>query len=160
GLRFSTTINLAAQGGVFTQRVGIWNVALEGYMLASAFTAVVVCYQTGSPWLGLLAGMATGAAVALLMAFVVVGLCAGAIIAGLAVNLLASGATRFLLPTAFPGFQGAVVSDKIVALPSLDIPGLDSVPVLKAVNHQSPLVWVSFALVPAAVFILFRTGFG
>src|SRR5262249_49778496 len=143
GLRFTTTIQLAASGAVFTQKVGIWNVALEGYMLTSAFTAVWVSYETGSPWLALGAGVAAGTVAGLLMAFVVVTLGADEIIAGLAINLLASGGTKFLLPLVFPGFQGAVVSDKIVPLPGVDIPGLDSVPILKAFNHQSPLVWAA-----------------
>jgi simple sugar transport system permease protein len=90
----------------------------------------------------------------------VVGLGADEIIAGLAINLLASGGTRFLLPIVFPGFQGAVVSDKVVALPTVDIGGLDSVPVLKALNHHSPLVWLGFVLVPGVTWILLRTGFG
>jgi ABC-type uncharacterized transport system permease subunit len=160
GLRFSTTINLASMGGVFTQRVGIWNVGLEGFVLSSAFTAVWASYHTGSAWVGLGAGIATGLIGALLLAFVVVTLGADEIIAGLAINLLASGGTRFLLPIAFPGFQGAVVSNKIIALPAVDVPGLDSIPVLKAFNHQSPLVWLSFVLVPLVTFLLFRTGFG
>jgi simple sugar transport system permease protein len=53
-----------------------------------------------------------------------------------------------------------VVSDKIVALPTVDIPGLSNVPVLKAFDHQSPLMWAGFALVPLVAVIIFRTGLG
>lgn len=160
GLVFATTLNLAALGGVFTQKVGTWNVALEGFILSSAFSAVLISYRTGSAWLGLAGGIATGLVLALLMAFVVVTLGADEIIAGLAINLLALGGTNFLLPIVFPGFQGAVVSNKIIALPNVSIPGLKSVPVLQAFDHQSVLVWVGFALVPLVTLVIARTGFG
>jgi simple sugar transport system permease protein len=161
GLRFSTTINLAALGGLFTQKVGVWNVALEGLVLSSAFSSVWISYSTGSAWLGLAGGAATGTAVALLLAFVVVTLGADEIIAGLAINLLASGGTKFLLPIAFGGFQGAVVSENIVPLPRIDVPGLDSVPVVgEVLNHHSPLVYVGLVLVPVVTYAVYRTGFG
>lgn len=162
GIRFATTINLAALGGTFTQKAGDWNIALEGMMLSSAFAAVWMSYQTGSPWLGLLFAMVIGLLVGLLLAFVVVTLGADVIIAGLAINLLASGGTKYMLPIAFgKSHSGAIVSDRIVGLPDLHIPLLSKVPVLgPALNDQSPLVYVGFLLVPAVAFVLYRTGFG
>jgi simple sugar transport system permease protein len=161
GLRFSTTINVAALGGSFTQKVGIWNVALEGLILSSAFSAVWISYTSGNAWLGLAGGAATGLAVALILAFVVVTLGADEIIAGLAVNLLASGATKYLLPIAFGGFQGAVVSEDIVPLPEMHVPGLDSVPLVgEPLNDHSPVVYGGLLLVPLVTFVLYRTGFG
>ncbi|MBA3852647.1 MAG: ABC transporter permease, partial [Chloroflexi bacterium] len=57
GLRTASPILLAALGGIFTQRAGVFNIALEGYMLVGAFVAVVVGSATGSVWLAVAAAV-------------------------------------------------------------------------------------------------------
>ncbi|MCA1850650.1 MAG: ABC transporter permease, partial [Acidobacteria bacterium] len=63
-IRLSTPLLLAALGGLFSERAGVINIALEGLMLAGAFTAAAVTHYTGSPWAGLLAGVVAGMVVA------------------------------------------------------------------------------------------------
>jgi simple sugar transport system permease protein len=64
-IRLSTPLVLAALGGMFSERSGVINIALEGMMLAGAFTAAAMTYSTGSPWTGLAAAIGAGLLVAL-----------------------------------------------------------------------------------------------
>jgi simple sugar transport system permease protein len=95
-LRISTPLVFAALGGMFSERAGVINIALEGLMLVGAFGAAVGTLVTHSPWLGSLLGMGAGVTLAAVYALLVIRLRANQIVAGTAVNLLALGLTPFL----------------------------------------------------------------
>jgi len=95
-LRVTTPLIFAALGGMFSERSGVINIALEGMMLIGAFGAAVTTYVTHSPWLGLGGGMAAGALLAAVYALFVIWLRANQIVAGTAINMLALGLTPFL----------------------------------------------------------------
>ncbi|MGH7783644.1 MAG: ABC transporter permease subunit, partial [Candidatus Binatia bacterium] len=67
-IRSATPLIFAALGGLFSERSGVINIALEGLMLAGAFTAAVATYETGNPYAGVLAGVAAGGFLALIYA--------------------------------------------------------------------------------------------
>lgn len=94
--RVSTPLIFAALGGVFSERSGVINIALEGMMLIGAFGAAVGTLATHSPWLGSGCGLAAGVALAAVYAFFVIRLRANQIVAGTAINMLALGLTPFL----------------------------------------------------------------
>lgn len=95
-LRVSTPLIFAALGGMFSERSGVINIALEGMMLVGAFAAAVGTLATHSPWLGSAWGAGAGVLLALLYGVFVIRLRANQIVAGTAINMLALGLTPFL----------------------------------------------------------------
>jgi len=100
-LRITVPYALAALGGVMSERSGVINIALEGKLLVGAFTATLGAYYTDSIAVGLVTGVAGGVAVGALYALVVVRFRADQIVAGVAINMMAYGLTRYLLKIPF-----------------------------------------------------------
>lgn len=158
GLRTASPILLASLGGIFTQRAGIFNIALEGYMLVGAFAAVVTASATGSALLGVLAAVVVVSLVALLMGFVVIELAADVIVIGIAVNLLAAALTSFLLQSVT---GGAAFLRVPAGIPDVNLVAIAGVPVIGPLfASQGFLVFASLLLVPLVGFILARTSLG
>jgi simple sugar transport system permease protein len=154
-----TPFLLAATGGLYTELSGMLNIALEGLMLIGAFFAVVFAGLTGSLALGVVLGVASSLAAALLFGLVTLDLKANVFIAGLATNLLASGLTVVL---AFQLFKNkGVVRFELGRLPVLSLPGLERIPLLgDLLLGHNVLVYVSWAIVLASVVVIYRTPFG
>jgi ABC-type uncharacterized transport system permease subunit len=108
----STPLIFAALGGVLSERSGVVNIGLEGIMTAGAFAAVCVTAWTGNPFLGALAGILAGAALAAILAFVSTRLAYDQIVAGTGVNIVALGGAAFGLVLIFgqPGASREVAS--------------------------------------------------
>jgi general nucleoside transport system permease protein len=100
-LRITVPYVLAALGGTLSERAGVINLALEGMLLVGAFTATCGAHLGGGPLGGAVCGIAGGVAVAGLYAVVVLRFRADQIVAGVAVNLLALGLTRYFLKLVF-----------------------------------------------------------
>ncbi len=158
-VRMSTPLALAALGGLFSERSGIVNIALEGCMLFGAFAAALVTYYSGNPWLGLAAGMVAGGLAASIHAVITVSFRGDQIISGIAVNVLALGipavlcAALFETPTSTPSVEHT--------LPMLALPLLGDIPFFGEVlfQHTFP-VYFAFVASVASEFILWRTVFG
>ena len=90
-IRSATPLIFAALGGMFSERAGVINIALEGLMLAGAFTAAVVTYEMQNPYLGFIAGMAVGGVVALVFAIAVIKFEADQVVTGFAISMLMLG---------------------------------------------------------------------
>lgn len=145
-LRMTAPLILTATGGILSQQAGMINVALEGLMLVGAFTGVLIAYYAQSAWVGALAAVAAGALFAALMALTVLKLRANLIVAGLALNLLALGLTRYLLQILF-ATRGAFAPEKLPGLGAVEIPALRGIPVLgDVIMGHSPLVYLSWLL--------------
>ena len=94
-LRIAIPYLLAAAGGVLSERACLIGLTLEGYMLGGAFCAAVGSYAAGAPWVGVLAAVVGGGALALLYAMSAIRFKADQVVIGIAINLLAIGLTRF-----------------------------------------------------------------
>jgi ABC-type uncharacterized transport system permease subunit len=155
-VRISVPYTLASIGGTFSERGGVVNIALEGILLNGAFTCVLATHYTGNPWVGILAAVAGGVGTAAIHAVVSVTFKAEQIVSGLAINLLAMGATRFFLKIIFGSSSN---SERIVGLPELSVPILRDIPVLSTIS-SSPLILATIVIVLGAQFVLFKTAFG
>ncbi len=96
-VRMGVPYACAGLGGLWSERSGVVNIALEGILLAGALGSVVADAATGNPLAGVAAGAVVGAAFAAMHALVVVRGRVDAIVSGLALNLVAAGGTRFVL---------------------------------------------------------------
>jgi simple sugar transport system permease protein len=150
-VRFLTPILLAALGGVICERAGVVCLALEGFMLAGAFTAAAVAAITGDPWLGVAAGAAAGVAVASVHAAASVWLRADQIVVGMALNVLAMGATAFL---------GAALFDTAGSTPRLDGEHSLGMTTVFGVSGRAWLSALALALAPGMAWWLKRTPSG
>lgn len=159
-LRLTTPILLAALASVISERAGVGNITMEGTMLISAFTGVVVSAYTGSAWLGFAAAIAAGAVSGYLLAYIIFKLQVNDILAGIAINLLGSGGTVFFL-FALTGVRGISTSLSSKVMPSVDIPFIKDIPVLgQIISGHNIVTYMSFVMVILVWFILFRTPLG
>ena len=155
-LRLGAPLMLAAMAGLLSYQVGLINIALEGFMLVGAFVAVVIGFYVGNTWVGVLAAAIGGALCAALFALFVTDLRGNLIVTGLAVNFLILGSTAYLLQILF-NTSGTIAPDGLEKLPVLNIPGLSGLPFLgKTLFSHSPLVYVSWLMVPVISVFLYR----
>jgi general nucleoside transport system permease protein len=140
-IRLATPLILAAQGGLFSERSGVINIALEGMMLAGAFTAAAVTYAAGNPFVGLLAGMAAGLIIALIHAVACIRYQADQVVTGTAINILMIGMPAFLSGAFFlsSGATPQIPKDHLIP--------------------RAPIV-IAFVLVPIVWYVLYKTPFG
>ncbi|HZY64522.1 MAG TPA: ABC transporter permease [Rubrobacteraceae bacterium] len=157
-VRNATPLVFAAMGGMFSERSGVVNIALEGLMLISAFAGVAGAFLSGSAWVGLGFALAAGLLFALIHALMCVTFEADQIISGAAINLLALGGTGFLMVEVFG--QGGT-SPRVERFGAVGIPLLKDIPVIgQAFFQQSLLVYLMYLLIPVTFFVVFRTPFG
>jgi general nucleoside transport system permease protein len=145
-IRLATPLVFAALGGMFSERSGVINIALEGLMLAGAFTAAVATYQLSNPYLGFLCGIAVGAGVALIYAVAVIKFEADQVVAGFAINILMLGLPQLL--------SGAIYDS------AGSTPQIDKVYLLKDFFGINLASFLAFALVPVCWYVLYKTPFG
>ncbi len=146
-LRMVTPILLAALGGSLCARVGLFNVALEGFILVGAFGAILGNYLTGNLFLAVLFAIGSVLVFSALFGYLSINLKANVIVVGVALNFLAIGLTTFLLRTIFD-VKGAYYDKDMSGLPRWDIPLIKEIPVVGDIlSGHSPLVFLSFLLV-------------
>lgn len=154
----ATPIALAGIGGLFGERSGISNIGLEGTMLFSALAAAVGSYYSGSPWIGLLCGVACGLLISLLHAFLCITVRVDQIVIGLVINIFAANATVYLLSVLF---QNKGASPAITKLPYVSIPFLRDIPGLEELfSNISVLTVLAVVIMLLAQFLLYQTRFG
>lgn len=159
GVRLSTPLIFAALGGMFSERSGVVNIALDGIMIFGAFGGAVIAYETANPWLGMLAAMMIGGLIAHIHGIASIRYQADQVVSGTAINLLAIGAPA-VLSNALYG-STSVTPNIPLMLPVLYIPIISDIPYVSTLlGEYSVLVFFAFAMVPVSWFILYKTSFG
>jgi len=167
-LRLATPLLLACLAGLFSERAGIFDIGLEGKMLASAFFSAAVASYTGSVWIGLMAGIGASLVLAAIHGVASITFRGNQLISGVAINFLASGLTVvigeawFSLGGRTPQLEGAARFQEITlpfANAVRDVPYLGPI-YADFLSGHSILVYVAMALVPITWWVLFRTRFG
>ena len=167
-VRLATPLLLACLAGLYSERAGIFDIGLEGKMLAAAMSAGAVAALTGSAWAGLLAGIGASMLFAALHGIAAITFRGNQLISGVALNFLASGLTVLIAQALFkqggrtPPLSGAARFNPIT-LPWAQ--ALRDVPVIgplyyEVISGHSVLVYMAFVIVPLTWWILFRTRFG
>jgi general nucleoside transport system permease protein len=157
-LRYATPLVFASLGGMFSERAGVVNIGLEGMMLMGAFFSIMAADKLDSWWLGLIAGIVSGGAAALVYAFFAIHLRADQIVGGTAINLLAVGLTGYLFIDIY-GTEG--VPTDIPSIPNVHLDFLGGVPLFGAIfDRLNLMIWIAIVLVPLTWVIMFKTPIG
>jgi simple sugar transport system permease protein len=152
GVATGTILLFAAIGEIFAERSGVLNLGVEGMMLFGAVAAFSITATTGNPWLGVAMAMLAGGLLSMVHGVMTIHFRADQVVSGLALTFLGTGLARVL-------GEGLASRRDVVLLPHLTIPGLSEVPFLGPVffEDQNILVYVGYALVPAAWLWIART---
>lgn len=159
-IRLSTPLILAALGGLYSERSGVINIALEGMMLAGAFTAAAVTVFAHSSLVGVLAAVLAGILVAALHAVATINYRADQVVSGTAINILFLGVPALLSGALFESTGATRQLTKDEVLPDLMIFNPENSPVLASIFNQKPIVYLAFLVVGVSVYVLYRTPFG
>jgi ABC-type uncharacterized transport system permease subunit len=177
-LQLAVPIGLAGLGGLWAERAGVVNIGLEGMMILGTWFGAWAGYQWG-PWTGVLMGIVGGALGGLLHAVITVTFNVNHIVSGVAINILAVGATRYLSNFTFAEAEGgsSKQSPRIDQITDITIPGVsdwladiqaehwffisDLAGVLGGlVTNLSLLTVLALLLIPGTWWVLWRTSFG
>lgn len=159
-IRLATPLVLASLGGLYSERSGVINIALEGLMLAGAFTAASVTYYSHSPWVGLGAAMVAGAAVAFIIALACIRFKADQVVTGTGINILFIGLPAVLSGALFLSSGSTPQIPKENTLPVLSqlLPGF--LPQWRILTDVSVISLLALVVVLITGYVLYRTPFG
>ncbi|SFR99256.1 ABC transporter permease [Yoonia litorea] len=167
-LRLATPLLLACLAGLFSERAGIFDIGLEGKMLAAAFLSAAIAAVSGSVWLGLLAGIGASLMLSAVHGLASITFRGNQLISGVAINFLAAGLTVVVAQSWFrQGGRTPQLSGDARFNP-IDLPfaeAMRDVPVIgpiyaELISGHTILVYVALLTVPLTWWLLYRTRFG
>jgi len=152
-IRSGTSVLYAVLGETVSEKVGVVNLGTEGSMLMGACLGFIVTFQTGNPWLGVLAGGLAGGLLSLLHGYLVINCGANQLASGLAMLFLGLGLTALL--------GRNYVKENIDGFNTIAIPFLATIPFLGPIlfNHDI-MTYIGYLIGPALWFLMYRTKWG
>ncbi len=163
-VRLATPIVLGALAGIWCERAGVVNIAIEGMMLTGAcfgFVAMTIAANSGIPtvaalWVGVVAGVLSGGIMALLHAWLSIRFKTDQIVSGTVINILAVGLTSFVRREVLLSSEAGRETLQVIRIPFLsDIPVLGDV-----LFNGRPVFYAMFVLLAVTHIVLFYTRFG
>lgn len=149
----ATPLVIAASGELVAERSGVLNLGVEGMMIMGAVCAFAITHMTGSPYLGILAGIASGAVFSLLFGFLTLTLVTNQVATGLALTILGLGVSG-MLGESFVGLPG-------IKLQPIVFPVLSEIPFIGPLLFRQDLIfYLSIALVFGISWFLFKSRTG
>ena len=143
-IRMAVPILFIALAEIYSERAGMVNIGLEGIAAIGSLVGFLVCYITGSTWLGILSGALAGIVINMVYAFATVTLCADHTVYGMAMNILAPALASFIYRIFFG--TGSDLK-QITLMPGIAIPVLKDLPVVgQLLFNQTPMVYIAFLL--------------
>ena len=167
-IRLATPLVLAALAGLFCERAGVVNIALEGMLLGGAFAAAAGAQLTGSAWAGLIAAMAFGWLLAMIHGFAVITHKGDQVVSGMALNILVAGLGPVLANAWFQQAGRIPVTWPDARFESLTLPFAESarsIPILgdiyaELISGHNILVYAAALAVPLTWWVVWKTRFG
>jgi len=158
-LSLSVPLIFGAMGGVISERVGVVNIAIEGQLLAGAFTSAVVASITGNPFIGLLAAAVAGMLVSFALAAFSIKYFVDQVIVGVVLNVLVVGLTSFLYSQVLTADRAGLNSPP--RFPRISIPVLGDIPLIGPMFfRQTIIVYIMYIAVALVYVGLFHTKWG
>lgn len=158
-LALATPLVFGAMAGVISERVGVINIAIEGQLLAGAFTSALVASLTQNPFLGLLAALVAGAFVSIILAVFSIKYLVEQVVVGVVLNMLVIGLTSFLYSAVLNKNPGVLNSP--VKFTREPIPFLSEIPVIgPLLFNNTAITYLMFITVAVVYVALFRTRWG
>ena len=144
-VRMAVPLIFITTAELYSERAGMVNIGLEGLAAIGSLVGFLMCYITGSAWIGILCGAIAGILVNMIYAFATVTLCANHIVYGMAINIFAPALASFINRIYFgAGSQ----LNQIKLMSTVNIPGLKDIPFVgPLLFNQTPMVYLAFALV-------------
>ena len=144
-VRMAVPLIFIATAELYSERAGMVNIGLEGLAAIGSLVGFVMCYITGSAWVGILCGAVAGILVNMIYAYATVTLCANHTVYGMAINIFAPALASFINRVYF-GAGGQL--NQIKLMDTVNIPVLKDIPFFgKMLFSQTPMVYLAFALV-------------
>ncbi len=157
-VRMAVPLLFIALAELYSERAGMVNIGLEGLAAIGSLVGFLVCFITGSTWLGILCGALAGIAVNMIYAFATITLCADHVVYGMAINIFAPALASFIYRVYFGA--GSELS-QITLMRGIGIPGLKDIPFLgDLLFNQTPMVYIAFALVIFTIIFFGKTRAG
>lgn len=159
-IRVGVPLMFASMSAYISAMSGMPNIAVEGIMTFSALMAVLGSYWTQSAFLGLMIAIASGILMSLLIALMTMKLGTDPFLVGIALNTFSASFTIFLLYL-FSGNKGISANLNSAVLPSIDVPFLEKIPILRAIfSGHYLLTYVCYACIIIIIVLVYKTTFG